>query len=892
MGTAPGGGSSTRARPLSSGRLLVRLLRPLSAVVLMGTLASLDGAPTVAAAPAPGPRWPAHVDWEPYVTAPASPVVRAVRVVSTSGDVTGARTLTHARGGRATLRMRKGGRPPVIVLDYGKDVGGTPIFDVRSQTGIPLLRAAYSEGLQYLGPDGDDTPSASPAGDPARADNLVVGATGLLSSGYIQGAERYERISLTTPGRVTLASVGIDFSAERAKVAAYRGWFASSSTELNRIWYAGAYTVQLDELPARSVAPSWRVIGGALDAVGGNVGLLARGTRWSDYSLSFETRVVDDNADWIVRATSPSSGYLFVLHDDSGSGRGGASLAEVAFGPDEFAVIDDVTLPTGVNVAHWTAVTTVVAGTRITTSIDGRPVSAFTTDSLPHGASVYNRGTVGFAALGSTAEFRDVHVVAPYGTTLYADALARPQALAAFPGPDVTVPDAVPVIMDGAKRDRVVWSGDLGVEIPTLFYTTASSAYARGSLALLASYQVADGESGTNVNPTVPLGSFPQSGSTYSASYSMDEVDNIATYYLYTGDLAFVRSEWPMITRELAYDASMVDDRGLLSTNESDGQDWDYYDGNKIGEVTAYNDIYYRVLTNAASLAAALGLQGPAATYAQAAARLRSAINSALVDPATGLYVMSNRMPAAVAQDGNALAVLFGIAPAQRDASVLGALTRTLPSTPYGPMPFTGNTLYQPGVSPFTTADEVDALFAAGDTRRALSLIDTVWGHMDAPGPDYTGADWEWIGTDGSPGFGEETSLAHGWSSGATAALSAYVLGVQPASAGFATWTVRPHPGSLAWLEGDVPTPHGPIAVRWAQARSSGRFALAVTGPPATAGTVSVPVPGTGATVTVRAAVSGHPLGAPRVTEVAGGHRALAFTAKGGVTYDVDVLPR
>lgn len=878
-------------RPARTPGLTLRVARPVSVIALVVTLSSAGAACAGATTPGTGPRAPAHVDWQKYVMAPKSSVVHPVRVVSTSGDVTGAGALTGTNGGEATLTMRAGGRSPVIVLDYGKDVGGTPFFDVRAQTGTPLLRASYSEGLQYLGRDGDGSPSASPAGDPARADDLLLSSAGELTSGYIQGAERYESVSLTTPGRVTLSSVGIDFTSVRATPADYRGWFASSSPELDRIWYDGAYTVQLDELPPRSVPASWRVIGGALEAVGGNVGLLAQGLDWSDYTLSFETRVVENSADWLVRATSPSAGYLFVLHDGAGSREGHASLAEVAFGPGEFDVVDDVTLPADVDVADWTDVTTVVAGARITTSIDGRALSTFSTGSLPRGASVYDTGTVGFAAIGSEAEFRDVDVLSPGGATLYADALANPAALASFPGPDVTEPDTLPVIVDGAKRDRVVWSGDLGVEIPTLFYTTASAAYASGSLALLASYQTADGESGTNVNPTAPLGSFPQSGSTYSASYSMDEVNNIATYYLYSGDLAFVRSEWPMITRELAYDASLVDDRGLLSTNKSDGQDWDYYDGSKTGEVTAYNDIYYRALTNAAALASALGQPGPAAAYAAEAARLRTAIDDTLVDRATGLYVLSDRMPSSVPQDGNALAVLYGVAPARRDGAILSALERTLPTTPYGPLAFTRNAHYQPGVSPYVTVEEVDALFAAGETSRALSLIDKVWGHMDAPGPDDTGADWEWVSARGSPGFGKETSLAHGWSSGATAALSAYVLGVEPASPGFATWTVRPHPGSLGWVEGNVPTPHGPVAVRWAQDPSTGRFSLTVSGPAATTGTVTVPVPRVGAVVTVRASAAGHALGEPRVTSVRPGQTSLTFTAKGGVEYDVEVAP-
>jgi alpha-L-rhamnosidase len=162
---------------------------------------------------------------------------------------------------------------------------------------------------------------------------------------------------------------------------------------------------------------------------------------------------------------------------------------------------------------------------------------------------------------------------------------------------------------------------------------------------------------------------------------------------------------------------------------------------------------------------------------------------------------------------------------------------------------------------------------------------------MDAPGPNYTGADWELVGPNGAPGFGEETSLAHGWSSGATADLSSYVLGVQPTTAGFDTWSVDPHPGSLSWAEGNVPTPHGTIDVRWAQQSPSGRFALQVTAPGRTTGALKVPVPPTGAVVTVVTTKEPSGRRSEKAITVAPGPTSLSVPVVGGATYDVHVTP-
>ncbi|HEY3707945.1 MAG TPA: alpha-L-rhamnosidase C-terminal domain-containing protein, partial [Amycolatopsis sp.] len=63
-------------------------------------------------------------------------------------------------------------------------------------------------------------------------------------------------------------------------------------------------------------------------------------------------------------------------------------------------------------------------------------------------------------------------------------------------------------------------------------------------------------------------------------------------------------------------------------------------------------------------------------------------------------------------------------------------------------------------------------------------------------------------------------------------ALTNGLLGVTPASPGFATFTVEPHPGPVAWARGQVPTPHGPITVSWQKTGSS--ITLTVTAPPGT----------------------------------------------------------
>ncbi len=62
--------------------------------------------------------------------------------------------------------------------------------------------------------------------------------------------------------------------------------------------------------------------------------------------------------------------------------------------------------------------------------------------------------------------------------------------------------------------------------------------------------------------------------------------------------------------------------------------------------------------------------------------------------------------------------------------------------------------------------------------------------------------------------FGESRSDCHAWGSSPNIFLLTTVLGVQPAAPGFARVRIEPHPGPLAAVEGQVPSPQGIIAVK------------------------------------------------------------------------------
>jgi hypothetical protein len=133
------------------------------------------------------------------------------------------------------------------------------------------------------------------------------------------------------------------------------------------------------------------------------------------------------------------------------------------------------------------------------------------------------------------------------------------------------------------------------------------------------------------------------------------------------------------------------------------------------------------------------------------------------------------------------------------------------------------------------------ARFHSDDTAGALDLLRRLWGvQVDPDSGFYTGTFWEFVNSEGLPTRGFD-SLAHAWGAGPTQLLTESVLGATAVNPGYATWRVKPQPSDLEWAQGQVPTAHGSLVVKWAQ-DTSGQFHLQVNSPSGTGGEVWVPL--------------------------------------------------
>jgi hypothetical protein len=383
------------------------------------------------------------------------------------------------------------------------------------------------------------------------------------------------------------------------------------------------------------------------------------------------------------------------------------------------------------------------------------------------------------------------------------------------------------LIYDGAKRDRMIWVGDLALEAKIEYLTHGRGEFVRDSLIEMTSRQRPDG--------SIP----PSSYDNYTLilyDYYAWWVVAFVEHYAHTADREFAEAYYPAMERQLEWFFRRTNADGLISKDA--GIEWAFTLGRN-GTITYLNAVYYRALSHAADLADALGHVDDTRDWRARAEAVRAGMNAILWDEARGVYVDSDLDRTHIPQDGNALAALYGIASPEQTRRILAYLQAHM-WTPFGSttvdVPYGHDLYHDKRIWPFVGYFELEARFRAGADASAYDLLRRQWGHMLRSDPASTF--WEWMTADGRPENGF-ASLAHGWSAGPTAALSESVLGVRPTALTYSRFDVVPHPGDLQWARGRVPTPHGAVNVDWQHQDDA--FSMRVAVPEGTAARAGVP---------------------------------------------------
>jgi hypothetical protein len=393
------------------------------------------------------------------------------------------------------------------------------------------------------------------------------------------------------------------------------------------------------------------------------------------------------------------------------------------------------------------------------------------------------------------------------------------------------------ILSDGAKRDRAVWPGDLGVSLPTEYASTDDVASTRNALNSLYQHQNTSTGELEYGGPAVNFYG--------SDTYHTWTLIGTASYYTYSADKAWLDSVWSRYRLGMSFITAKIDGNGLLNVTGSN----DWARGGQGGENIEANALLYSALSSGAALARAEGDSADATGWQQRAATLKAAVNQRLWNAAVGLY-RDNPTSTLYPQDGNSLAVWYGLTDsAAKNTAIARALSARWNDYGAASPEKDGG-----AIGTFPGSMEVQAHFVAGDDVNALTLVRREWGYM-LNSPTGTGSTfWEGYRSDGSFDYGGTyMSLAHGWATGPTSALTFYLLGLSPT--GTSGYDFVPHPGDLTHVEGTITLPQGSAAGSWDYDASAGTLAEQLTSPAGSTGRIGIPTYGSSAvTVSVNGA--------------------------------------
>ncbi|KAF6831860.1 alpha-l-rhamnosidase a [Colletotrichum plurivorum] len=375
-----------------------------------------------------------------------------------------------------------------------------------------------------------------------------------------------------------------------------------------------------------------------------------------------------------------------------------------------------------------------------------------------------------------------------------------------------TIANGTTVTTDGAKRDRIVWPGDMYIAVPGIAVSTYDMLAVRNALDVLYEHQYSDGSLPYAGPPLGYRGEF-------SDTYHLHTLLGTYNYVKFSGDVDWLAKRWPAYLKALNISIDKVDHTGLMHVTS--GADW--LRPGMTGHNLEASAILSTVLGKSIKLAEWLGDNRPAARPHGVWAGLRTVMNAGLQQlycEDTGLYSdnigrRSCRGPDHTdPQDGNSWALISGATHYSRGQVVSQSLRSRW--TKYG-----APAVEFPNViSPFVSSFELLAHSAADNHDAAVELMLLEWAYL-LDGPGFTNSTLaEGFRTDGDVQYPAYWSAArnshcHGWSSGPTSVLTSEILGIQLTAPAGSEWTVRPHLTKwLGFARGGFATTQGAFEVK------------------------------------------------------------------------------
>lgn len=360
--------------------------------------------------------------------------------------------------------------------------------------------------------------------------------------------------------------------------------------------------------------------------------------------------------------------------------------------------------------------------------------------------------------------------------------------------------------VDGIKRDRWTWSGDAIQSYLMNYYLRFDNECVKRTIRQLRGKDPVTAHINTIMD------------------YTFYWFKSVYDYYLYTGDVEFVRELYPRMKSLMDYVLGRTNAEGMADGKADDWifVDWVDFPMHKRGTLCFEQILFCKSLETMQLCASVLRdnpldcppqgslskgvYESDALHFKSLFEELKAKLNPTFWNEEMGAYMHSIEdgvLNPHITKFPNMFAMLYDYLDEDCKKKVMQTV------------------MLNPEVDPITTPYmrfyELEALCQMGLQTEVMQEMKAYWGGMLREGATSF---WEKYvpqesGTQHLTMYGRPygKSLCHAWGASPIYLIGKYYLGVQPTSPGYSTYKVAPVLGGLEWMEGDVPTPYGLIHV-------------------------------------------------------------------------------
>lgn len=688
-----------------------------------------------------------------------------------------------------------------------------------------------------------------------RTETFNISQSGKTESSLLQGGLRWQSITLLGNLSLTISDIGLRPSVPINATSDLPGSFSTSNQSYEAVWGLGARAAQASCFEANTQPSTWVISDDGAFIQGQFPAVSALAATWSNYTLEFQTKITTGGTGWrVAGGANGGNGAYFVL-TSSGPALESFNISSLprntlvaGYG---FSIVNQQILasvdPKNYDIPHltinedtWYTIKTTINGTGYAVSVDDTEI-AFV-ESAPYveyanGNSAWGSGDVTLGNFGfgpfqnQAAYFKNATVTAQNGTVIYSNPLTSDDVLEEY----AVGSNSYAVCIDGAKRDRAVWIGDFSHTARIIASSTGKYDIIKSMIQFEFDWQYPPGPA----EGLVPVQAYMGAGAKYREVYYPSEFGEtdyeffflltLGDYFALTNDSAIIKKNWDgtKLLVQTLVDRYLDSSTGLMA-NES--ASWFTAQGSQ--NATAPNALFVVALNQLAEVAHIIGDSEAATSWGSLSSNVTDAINKQLWSNELGAYSLSISQPNETSILATAFTIRGGVASADRVATSIKRLSDVFLDIGYKDNSITANGPTTQ-LSPNTQGFLFESLFIAHlkynvSAETVLPVIQTLaevfWPKMSTQNEYYTGASWEYVYADGSPGIGVFTSLSHPWGGAATYVYTNYILGLRTeldSELGQYVWVFDPAIEiakglGLTWSGGRVPlSTGGYVEAKW-----------------------------------------------------------------------------